>query len=112
MTKETAFYTVFPEKRGTEIFGNILSGILVPFDFPLEFPEFRFAFLKFKFPGFSGNLPRKSPYHLAPFPKFRNLCLNTYGKFHCSDMKKQQMLVNVLTKCKLVKSDNKRKINH
>ena len=71
-TKETAFYTVFPEKKGTEIFGNILLGILVPFDFPLEFPEFWFAFLKF-------NISRIF-WKMALFPKFRNLCLNTYGK--------------------------------
>ena len=62
-SKETAFYTVFPE-RETEIFGNILSGILVPFDFPLEFPEFCLAFLKFNISRIFWKSPKEI---LVPF---------------------------------------------
>ena len=68
-TKETAFYTVFPEKKGTEIFGNILSGILVPFDFPLEFPEFWFAFLKFNISRIFCKSPKEILVPFGPLSK-------------------------------------------
>ena len=59
----------------TDIFGNLLPGITVLFDFP-EFSVNGFIFGNSVLSGFSENFPRKFPYHSSPFRHSRDFLLN------------------------------------